>query len=203
MAIKMRFPIFQKIIGLLLTFSALIPNAMGQDQVLVSSQAGACQLTVESNLKWHTLRLRAHHPQYQDCKIEKSLMLSAIRSAFVILDPSNPAQGYSSLFIGRLIDFPWLSQYLAISAQKDPVWDSRQGKARAQDLNRYVSKILSRGDILAEIEGVTAPGGYRIVGVSVEKVLVGGFREVPLYQEEMATGRFPYDAQVWFRLEKK
>jgi hypothetical protein len=199
----MRFPIFQIIIGFLLAFPALIPDAICQDRVLVSSQAGACQLTVEANLEWRTLRLRAHHPQYQDCKIEKSLMLSAIRSAFVNLDPSNPAQGYSSLFIGRLIDFPWLSQYLAVSAQKDPGWDSRQGKARAQELNRYVSKILSQGEILAEIEGVTASSGYRMVGVSVEKVLVGGLREVPLYQGPMAAGRFPYDAQVWFRLEKK
>jgi hypothetical protein len=199
----MRYPIFQITIGFLLVFSPLISNALGQDRVLVSSQAGACQLTVEANLEWRTLRLRAHHPQYQDCKIDKSLMLSVIRSAFVNLDPSNPAQGYSSLFIGRLIDYPWISEFLAVSAQKDPVWDSRQGKAQSQDLNRYVSKILSRRDILAEIEGVIAPGGYRIVGVSVEKVLVGGLREVPLHQGEMALGRFPYDAQVWFRLEKK
>lgn len=199
----MRLQIFQRIFGLLLFFSALIPDGMGQDQVLVSSQAGACQLTVESNLEWHTLRLRAHHPQYRDCKIDKALMLSTIKSAFLKIGSSKPVQGYSSLFIGRLNDFPWLSQYLAVSAQRDPGWDSRQGKPRAQNYNRYVSKILSRGDILAEIEGVTAPGGYRVVGVSVEKVLVGELREVPLYQGRMAAGRFPFDAQVWFRLEKK
>ena len=44
--------------------------------------------------------------------------------------------------------------------------------------------------------------GYRVVGVTVEKVLVGHFSEVPLYEGDMVKGRVPYDAQVWFRIEK-
>jgi hypothetical protein len=36
----------------------------------------------------------------------------------------------------------------------------------------------------------------------VEKVLVGGLREVPLYQGAMKPGLVPYDAIVWLRLEK-
>jgi hypothetical protein len=47
-----------------------------------------------------------------------------------------------------------------------------------------------------------AQGGYRIICVSVEKVLVGGFGEVPHYRGEMAPGLVPYDAMVWFRFEK-
>jgi hypothetical protein len=56
---------------------------------------------------------------------------------------------------------------------------------------------------MTEIEGPLARGGYRILGVTVEKVLVGGFREVPLYQGKMHPGKVPYDAQVWFRLSKE
>jgi hypothetical protein len=55
---------------------------------------------------------------------------------------------------------------------------------------------------MVQIETVFEKGGYGIVGVTVEKVLVGGFREVPFYQGEMYPGRVPYDAQVWFRLER-
>jgi hypothetical protein len=37
----------------------------------------------------------------------------------------------------------------------------------------------------------------------MEKVLVGGFGDMPLWQGKMAPGKLPYDAMVWFRLEKK
>jgi hypothetical protein len=56
--------------------------------------------------------------------------------------------------------------------------------------------------LIAQIESPFTKSGYRVAGVSVEKVLVGGFREVPFYEGEMHPGRVPYDAQVWFRLHK-
>jgi hypothetical protein len=65
-----------------------------------------------------------------------------------------------------------------------------------------VSQLLFRKEFMTEIETVFEKGGYRVVGVAVEKVLVGGFREVPFYQGEMHPGRVPYDAQVWFRLKR-
>jgi hypothetical protein len=34
-------------------------------------------------------------------------------------------------------------------------------------------------------------------------VLVGRFRDVPLYQGRMSPGKVPFDAMVWLRLEKK
>jgi hypothetical protein len=55
---------------------------------------------------------------------------------------------------------------------------------------------------MTQIETVFERGGYRVVGVTVEKVLVGGFHEVPFCRGEMHPGRVPYDAQVWFRLER-
>ncbi len=70
------------------------------------------------------------------------------------------------------------------------------------DINKYVSQLLFRKELMAQIETAFTKGGYRVAGVTVEKVLVGGFREIPFYQGEMHPGRVPYDAQVWFRLEK-
>jgi hypothetical protein len=70
------------------------------------------------------------------------------------------------------------------------------------DINKYASRLLFRKELMAQLETAFEKGGYRVVGVAVEKVLVGGFREVPFYQGEMHPGRVPYDAQVWFRLEK-
>ena len=193
---------FSYILGLILVFSLSGTIASSQEVVIVSSKAGECDLTVESNEKWHTLRLRAHHPKYKGCHIDKDSMLSVLSAAFS-KDVSPKLDGsYSSLFIGRLIDYPWLSQYLATTAYRDRGWDSKKGKPVAMDINKYVSQLLFRKELVAQIETVFEKGGHRVAGVTVEKVLVGGFREVPFYQGKMSPGKVPYDAQVWFRLEK-
>jgi len=193
---------FSYLLGFTLVFSLAGTIASSQEQVIVSSKAGECDLTVESNEKWHTLRLRAHHPKYKDCHIDKNSMLAVLNAAFSKTDSSKLGGTYSSLSIGRLIDYPWLSQYLATTAYRDHGWDSKKGKPVAMDTNKYVSQLLFRKELMAQIETVFEKAGYRVVGVTVEKVLVGGFREVPFYQGEMYPGRVPYDAQVWFRLER-
>jgi hypothetical protein len=186
----------------MLVFPLAGTSASSQDQAIVSSNVGECTLTVEANDQWHSLRLRAYHPQGRGCHIDKDSMLSALSAAFVKSGSPKLAGSYSSLFIGRLIDYPWLSQYLASAAYKDDGWDAKRGKPVAMDINRYVAQLLSRKELLAQLETVFAEGGYRIIGVSAEKVLVLGFREVPLYQGDMAPGLVPFDAMVWFRLEK-
>ena len=190
------------LLSLILVFSLSGTMASSQERVIVSSKVGECDLTVESNERWHTLRLRAHHPKYKGCHIDKNSMVSALTAAFFKNDSPKLEGSYSSLSIGRLIDYPWLSQYLATTAHRDQGWDSKKGKPAAMDINKYVSQLLFRKELMAEIGTVFEKGGYRVVVVSVEKVLVGGFREVPFYQGEMHPGRVPYDAQVWFRLER-
>jgi len=176
--------------------------ASSQDVVIVSLKVGECSLTVESNEKWHTLRLRAHHPKNKGCHITRDEMVLALDEAFLKTDSPKLEGSYSSLSIGRMIDYPWLSKYLATTAYRDHGWDSKKGKPVAMDINKYVSQLLFRKELIAQIEGPFTKGGYRIVSVTVEKVLVGGFREVPLFQGKMFPGKVPYDAQVWFRLEK-
>jgi hypothetical protein len=193
---------FLYLLGFILVFSFLGTIVSSQEQVIVSSKAGECNLTLESNEKWHTLRLRAHHPEHKGCHIDKDSMLSVLGAAFLKTEPPKLEGSYSSLSIGRLIDYPWLSQYLAITAYRDHGWDSKKGKPTAMDINKYSSQLLFRKELMAQIETVFKKGGYRVAGVTVEKVLVGGFREVPFYQGEMHPGRVPYDAQVWFRLQK-
>jgi len=193
---------FSSLLAFILVFSLSGAMASSQERVIVSSKVGECDLTVESNENQHTLRLRAHHPRYKGCPIDKNSIVSVLTAAFLKKDSPKLEGSYSSLSIGRLIDYPWLSQYLATTAYHDQGWDSKKGRPAAMDINQYVSRLLFRQELTAQIETAFEKGGYRVVGVSVEKVLVGGFREVPFYQGEMHPGRVPYDAQVWFRLEK-
>ncbi len=172
-----------------------------QSREICSLQAGHCSISVEADDQSRTLRLWVR-PESEDCHIAKDTMLSVLRTAFSKNDPPKLEGTYSSLYIGRLIDYPWLSRYLAETAHKDTRWDAAKGKPVGVDINKYVAGILSRRDVTAETEAALGESGYRVASVSVEKVLVGGFRSVPLYQGALPPGKVPYDAQVWFRLER-
>ncbi len=176
--------------------------AQSQDQVIFSAPAGDCALTAEWNAEWRTLRLRPLHPSARNCFIEKDIMASALSAALSRLALSEAGRRIDSLYIGRLIDYPWLSQALAIAACHDRRWNPRRGRPRRLDINAYVAKTLSGKDMTAPFDQALAKTGYTVKSASVEKVLVGRSRDVPLYRDRAFPGLVPYDAQVWFRLER-
>jgi hypothetical protein len=202
MSLTMSKSLSLHIVCLIIIFLLSAAVASSQEKVIFSLSVGECKLSVEANDQWHTLRLRANDPEPKNCRFTKDEMVSALSAAFLKTEPPKLEGVYSSLFIGRLIDYPWLAHDLADAASHDKGWDATKGKPVATGINQYVSRVLFRKELLAPIEQVCAQGGYRIVGVTVEKVLVGGPREVPLYHGDMALGLVPYDAMVWFRLEK-
>jgi hypothetical protein len=173
-----------------------------QERLILSVPVGQCTLRVEADDEARTLRLRVH-PEPPDCRGTREAMRSTLAAAFAKSDPPKLEGTYSSLYIGRLIDFPWLSKYLAQTAYGDKGWNRKRGKPVSMDINRYVAAVLARREVTGQIEETFGDSGYRIIGVSVEKVLVGGFRDVPSYEGEMLPGKVPYDALVWFRLERK
>jgi hypothetical protein len=173
-----------------------------QEEVIASRSAGECSLSFEANLQWQTLRLRAHHPEGRNCLIEQEAMMSMLHDTISGSKFEKLESNFTSLSIGRLIDFPWLSQYLAAAAAQDSQWNARKGRPLTGNDNHYVSDVLSRKEVLAIFQAAIASSRYQIQGVSVEKVLVGGLQEVPGYGGKLVPGRFPYDAQVWFQLKK-
>lgn len=199
-------PKTQKVFFLGLVLILMLPaaSAWSRETVVVAAQAGECMLSVEADEEWHTLRLRAHHPDYKGCKISKNDMILILAAAFAKTEPPMLKGEYRSLFIGRLIDYPWLSHYLANAAYQYPGWSKKQGKpkTRTEGINNFVARVLFNETLLMPIQAELAKQGYRIAGVTVEKVLVGSFRELPFYQGKIAAGLVPYDAMVWFRLQK-
>jgi hypothetical protein len=187
--------------GLAMVVLAVAPVSSYRERFVVSMEAGKCSLTVEVDDESRTVRLRVL-PEQEDCYIEKASMLEALKIAFSKTDSPKLEGTYNSLFIGRLVGYPWLSQYLADSASKDPAWNKRKGKPNNLDINKYVKDILSRKEVTTELDKALEAGGYRVIAVTVEKVLVGGLREVPLHQGKLAPGKVPFDAMVWFRLKK-
>lgn len=189
------------LLGLAIVILIVAPVASYRERFIVSMEAGKCSLTVEVDDESRTIRLRVR-PEGGDCHIEKSSMLETLRNAFSKTDQPKLEGVYSSLCIGRLIDYPWLSKYLADSAWKDQAWDRKKGKPVNLDLYRYVKNLLARKEVAGEIDKTLEAAGYRVTSVTIEKVLVGSLRDVPLYQGKMTPGKVPFDAMVWFILTK-
>jgi len=192
---------FRTLLAATLILLASIPAA-GGEPVIASIPAGECHLSVEASENWPALRLRAGHPNYKPCFIDKAAVTQILSEAFAKPHPELASRVFTSLAIGRLIDYPWLVQFLARRAARDPGWDAAAGKPVKVHINRYVSDVLSSPEIVLEIEAPLREQRYRIVSVSVEKVLVGSFENVPQLEGPRRKGKIPFDAQVWFRLER-
>ncbi len=173
-----------------------------QERLILSMNAGECSLRVEADDQDHILRLRVR-PGDPGCHATKDAMQTILKAVFSKTGPPKLEGTYTTLFLGRLIDYPWLCEYLAVSAYNDPRWDRKKGKPVSADTYKYVSAVLSSKEVTTQFEEAFGDSGYRIKAVSIEKVLVGHFRDIPLYKGEMLPGKVPFDAQVWLRLEKK
>ena len=191
---------FRILLASVLLLGASIPAA--GEAVLASIPAGECTLTVEASENWPALRLRAGHPNHRPCFIDKAAVVEALTQAFAGPHPILASREFTSLALGRLIDYPWLVRFLAQHAARDPQWDAIAGKPRRIHVNRYVADVLFSPGIVSEIEKPLHGQGYRVAGVSVEKVLVGGFENVPQWEGPGGKGKIPFDAQVWLRLKQ-
>lgn len=100
------------------------------------------------------------------------------------------------LFLGRLENYHWLANRVARSAAADQNWDTQDGRPREGNLNAYVAGLLMQED-LSPLTDVLAENGYKIVGASVEKVIVQRMSFAGLLD-----GRCPGDALVHLRIAK-
>jgi hypothetical protein len=191
---------FRILLASVLLLGASIPAA--GEAILASIPAGECNLSLEAAENGPTLRLRVRHPAYRPCFIDKAAVAEALTQAFAEPHPILASREFTSLALGRLIDYPWLARFLALQAAQDPNWDATAGKPRRVHVNRYVADVLFSPGIVSEIETPLRGQGYRVAGVSVEKVLVGGFKNVPQWEGPGQKGKIPFDAQVWFRLKQ-
>jgi len=173
-----------------------------QERLILAMGDGSCSLRVEADDEAHILRLRVH-PIPPDCYATKETTQAILKAVFSKTDPPKLEGTYTWLFLGRINDYPWLSEYLAVTAYNDPKWDRKKGKPVSMNLYKYVRAILFNQAVTVQFEETFGDSGYRIVSVTVEKVCVGRFSDVPLYKGKAFPGKVPCDAVVWFRLEKK
>ena len=157
---------------------------------LAAFPAKECPVALEQRVETRLiLRIRP------SCPIGFASTHGAVRE---ILKHAGEAREVSVAF-GRLVDYPWLSTLLSRQASSSRVWDPVAGKARGESDNSYVAAAL-RG----MPEFTVLFDSWRILGVSVEKVLVKRASELSLAAGAplRASSLLPYDAIVWVTLAR-
>lgn len=165
-------------------------------------EAGGCTLRLEADDDSRTLRVRVS-PEGSSCAVSREAVQRLLKEAFSRTEPPRLEGAYTSLYLGRLIDYPWLAAHLAAAAAGDARWDARKGRPVAMDVNAYVAMLLSREEVTGQLEAPIRESGYGIASASVEKVLVGAFPDDGRPAGKRPPGKVPFDAMVWFRLVKQ
>jgi hypothetical protein len=154
---------------------------------LLLAQAPACAVAIEHPAPG-LARLRPA------CPIGFGATHAAVREVL-----AKAQGGEARLYLGRLVEYPWLSATLARQASSSRIWDPETGTARGETHNSYVATVLRH---LPEFGALFDK--WSIAGVSVEKVLLKPAAELPLAQgAPLPPGSLlPYDAQVWVTLRR-
>ena len=187
-------------LGLLLSLAPASAGAY-QERLILAAKAGACTLRLEADEEARVLRLRVL-PEEGGCRLSGEEVQAFLRQAFSRTDPPRPEGPYAALFLGRLVDLPWLSEWLASAAAADGRWDRKAGRPVGMGVEAFVAALLSERRFAEQLEPALRDAGYRIRGATVEKVLVGDARQVGPNGARIRPGRVPYDAMVWLRLER-
>jgi len=129
------------------------------------------------------------------CPVGHASTQGAVRAILVQADA--PAE--FSLSLGRLERYPWLSTLLARQASSSRRWNLAAGRPYEGSDNAYVAAAL-RG--MPEFTALF--GKWRILGVSVEKVLLKPAAQLslPAGAPVPPDAKLPYDAIVWVTLQR-
>jgi hypothetical protein len=135
------------------------------------------------------------------------MLEEALDAALKQTKTSSEPQPLRLIFLGRVADYPWLSQGLSDWAKQSPDWDSVKGHAVAggPSDNAVVANMLTQMAMadqgaLSFLLTLLSRHGFRFSGASVEKVMAGPggqYGTTPVVEPVL-----PYDALVHLRIGK-
>lgn len=175
----------------LVTGLLLAPLSLAAE-VLATRVVEGCELSLEQEAGSPSVSLRRRPG---DCVASEAAVLGVLEQGLV----GRPGAVYRSVFLGRLVLYPWGPPALAAAAAASPEWDAQHGQARAGGDNALVARLLDGSGAFAGAARVLAARGHAPAGLAVEKVLVA---VDPIPRADPARARrLPFDAQVWLLLE--
>jgi hypothetical protein len=189
-----------------LALALALPAAAGRaepparERFAASAEVDGCSLELgHPTPADDTLRLRV------GCPLALAELLQGLDRLLAAAGPDLPVP--ATLFLGRIVEYPWLAERLARAALADPGWDAARGRPRAGGDNRWVADTLAQRRLLGELADRFAAEGLALRVAGVEKVLVGdvaGFAELRGLAADGVdpAARLPFDAQLWLRVER-
>lgn len=166
----------------------------GVTNVLYETVGGHCKVTVSHDAvvsQPGVLIIRPLSNGEDSCSINEKQVVETLNLALEKFRARADLVPIASVFLGgRLIAYPWLSQYVIRDAQKNKKWNAGMGNPVGMTSNAYLNQVLFTGQALKPFASVLKQFHYEITGVSCEKVLIN-------------EDGLPYDAMCWLQVRSK
>jgi len=174
---------------LLLTFSAEL--CAGVSNQLYEEKEVSCKLKVFHDAvpgENGVLVIKLFDAQRHDCDISREKAVKALDMALINFKNRNDLAEISSVFLGRLISYKWLSDNLLRMSKDNAAWNVRNGRPVKGTKNNYVNSLLHSSDILQPFYLILSKNNYKVSGISCEKILVN-------------KEKLPFDGMCWITLQ--
>lgn len=134
-----------------------------------------------------------------DCRIEEEHYRRTIQRWINERRPNAPQ--LEGFYLGRIVNYPWISQYLASEAIRNSEWDLMTGTSHGTHPHDLVKSILIQEEFQYRLGIPFANTPYDIGDVEIEKVLIQDAGIV--LKDSKKSGKVPYDAQLWISLVER
>ncbi len=182
-----------KLIASLIAFMVLSPAAaVSYESTILGRKVEDCHIRVEFDDKWNVMTVRSGRTDYGHCRIERDLLVDLVSDAFKKLS-TEEHKNVKSVFLGRIVSYPWLSEYIKGMAEKSGEWDLKKGRPKKGYINAFVGDLIFKATVITDLNTVLKPYGLLVSGVSVEKVLVDTYD----LTGTSGKGKLPFDAMMW------
>ena len=156
-----------------------------------------CVPMVESNQAGTGFRLRAPRA---GCTIDENSYQRAVRQW---LDRrATDSTPINNFFLGRAIDYPWISQYLARAASRSTEWDLKTGTSHNLHPHALVKSLLMEEAFRQRLDAPFVDTPYTVGDIDIEKLLVGD-ASTALDEPENGFGKVPFDALLSVELTER
>jgi hypothetical protein len=165
--------------------------------------ADACAPFIEEHPAWASASFRPHDSAFESCSVDEARYRRVITDWLQQRPATRP--DVTTLALGRAVNFPWISRFLADAALRNPDWAVGVARTRIGERDQLARPVLHDPALLQRLAAPFAGSRHAVIGLSYEKVLFGRADihasppASPLTSQAAAV-MVPYDAQLWLRL---
>lgn len=180
-------------LAFLLSLLLVCMNAhAGVTQLLYEETFDKCQIRIEHDAvpgEDGVIVVRPATKDHSYCPVTQQQLNQALDQGLIKFKESKNLAAITSIFLGRTRSYPWMSVFLVENSRNNSGWDPKRGRPVNGSSNQYVNTLLSTRPITLPFSDILKPQGYKVTGISCEKVLIN-------------KEKLPYDALCWVTIKQ-